>query len=241
MAQAEAEVPAAPAYLHDVPSLHETRPHLPAVLGNLDLNRGILQGDALDTQDVVDAEKVVKGLKAVVQFGLDNNINAADIDASTARSNTIQAQHAFAPLNIYQLLQGIQAGMQQINDTMDLRFNEIDLRLAKTEALARNARIIARNRASAVPSLYEPIYKTVAGDGRALAQALLDFPSAPLPNSPQVGTLPQDFDDTLKREFSQYDGTDVAKLIIFYNESFGITQGMDEYDCVNRLYFYLTM
>lgn len=61
-----AEPNAPPKYLHDIPSYHELNPGLPAVLGNMDLNRPIRRDEVLDVRNIVNAEKVVKGLQAAM-------------------------------------------------------------------------------------------------------------------------------------------------------------------------------
>ena len=55
---------AAPTYPHDIPSLSQTIPALPAVLGNLDLNRPIVAGTPIDPAHLTDAKIVVRRLKA---------------------------------------------------------------------------------------------------------------------------------------------------------------------------------
>lgn len=53
-----------PSFLHNIPSIHQKHPAIPAVLANLDLNRGVVAGDPLDYEEVTHANAVVTALKA---------------------------------------------------------------------------------------------------------------------------------------------------------------------------------
>jgi hypothetical protein len=53
-----------PSFLHDIPSIHQKNPDIPAVLANLDLNRGVRAGDALDYEEVIHANAVASALKS---------------------------------------------------------------------------------------------------------------------------------------------------------------------------------
>lgn len=55
-------------YLHNIPSIHVSNPAIPAILGNLDLNRGIQTGLPVDPQNLVNAKSVAKGLRAIHGF-----------------------------------------------------------------------------------------------------------------------------------------------------------------------------
>ena len=57
--------PPPPTYLNNIPSIHESTGGVPAVLGNLDLNRGIQAGAAIDRQNLTHAKSVAKALRAV--------------------------------------------------------------------------------------------------------------------------------------------------------------------------------
>lgn len=52
-------------YLHDIPSLHESHQGVPAMLGTLDLDRGILAEDAINPNHLAHAKKVAKALKVI--------------------------------------------------------------------------------------------------------------------------------------------------------------------------------
>lgn len=60
----------------------------------------------------------------------------------------------YAPVNIAQAL-------QNLNNQLDMGFNQINQRLDEVLALSHNNRILARNRHHAVPQDYLPLYKTV--------------------------------------------------------------------------------
>jgi hypothetical protein len=53
----------APSFVYDIPSIHQKNPAIPAALGNLDLNRPIAAGDALDYQQVIHAKAIVAALQ----------------------------------------------------------------------------------------------------------------------------------------------------------------------------------
>jgi hypothetical protein len=52
-------------YLHDIASLRSKHEELPAVLADIDLNRGIRAGDPVDHVDLVNARSAAATLKAV--------------------------------------------------------------------------------------------------------------------------------------------------------------------------------
>jgi hypothetical protein len=54
-----------PNYLNDIPSVHSSNGGVPAVLGNLDLNRSIQAGVPLDSENLVQAKLVAKGLRVM--------------------------------------------------------------------------------------------------------------------------------------------------------------------------------
>ena len=66
----------------------------------------------------------------------------------------------------------------------------------------------------------------IAGDGLALAQAVAHNAATrnalvPLDPIPAVGDIPPNFNHNLP----SYNHTDILRLIIFYNDDFGIVQG----------------
>lgn len=64
MAQPPAQPqPPAPRFLHDIPSISQKNPGIPPVLGSIDLNRGIVAGDALNYEQVRHARAAAKTLK----------------------------------------------------------------------------------------------------------------------------------------------------------------------------------
>jgi len=54
-----------PTYFNNIPSLHESMAGVPAVLGNLDLNRGIQAGAAIDRDNLLQAKCVAKSLRTM--------------------------------------------------------------------------------------------------------------------------------------------------------------------------------
>ena len=54
-----------PTYFNNIPSLHESTAGVPAVLGNLDLNRGIQAGTAINRDNLVQAKSIAKSLRTM--------------------------------------------------------------------------------------------------------------------------------------------------------------------------------
>jgi hypothetical protein len=52
-------------YLHDIASVQSKHDQLPAVLANIDLNRGVGAGDPVDRADLIHARSVALVLKGV--------------------------------------------------------------------------------------------------------------------------------------------------------------------------------
>jgi len=55
----------APAFLYDIPSIHQRYPGMPADLRNLDLNHSIAAGDPLEYHHVEQAKELAKTLKTL--------------------------------------------------------------------------------------------------------------------------------------------------------------------------------
>jgi hypothetical protein len=55
-----------PTFPHAIPSIHQKNPHnIPAILANLDLNRGVQAGDDLNYEEVIHANAVATALKGI--------------------------------------------------------------------------------------------------------------------------------------------------------------------------------
>ena len=52
-------------YIHDIPSIHDTNPDIPPVLGHIDLNQAIFAGNVIAHQDLFHAKAVAKVLKGI--------------------------------------------------------------------------------------------------------------------------------------------------------------------------------
>ncbi len=52
-------------YLHNIPSIQEIHPTLPAVLGSIDLNRHHDEGDNIAPNNIRHAKAVAKALRAI--------------------------------------------------------------------------------------------------------------------------------------------------------------------------------
>jgi hypothetical protein len=56
---------AAVTYLHSIPSVHNINPGVPVVLGHLDLNRRIEQGNAVIRDNLLHARAVASALRGL--------------------------------------------------------------------------------------------------------------------------------------------------------------------------------
>jgi hypothetical protein len=56
---------AAASYLHNIPSVHNINPGVPVVLGHLDLNRRIEQGDPVIRDNLMHARAVASALRGL--------------------------------------------------------------------------------------------------------------------------------------------------------------------------------
>jgi hypothetical protein len=57
--------PVPPAFLYDIPSIHQKYPDMPAVLRNLNLDTSIAVGDPLDYNQVEEAKVLASSLKSL--------------------------------------------------------------------------------------------------------------------------------------------------------------------------------
>ncbi|KAF8274531.1 hypothetical protein EI94DRAFT_1561825 [Lactarius quietus] len=129
---------------------------------------------------------------------------------------------------------GIAAGFQAINQRLDLVNQRLEFMFASNE----NTRIIARNRANGVTLEHRPLYKTVEGHGLVQAteifghlqnEQLQNVLQVPNP-IPQVGSMPQFFN----ANYNNYTRADIVRLVIFYNDSFGIVHGDTLAQCISK-------
>jgi len=60
-----APAPPAPVFLHNIPSIQQKNPRVPAMLGTIDLNHTIQAGDTLDYQQVKHAQDTALALKGL--------------------------------------------------------------------------------------------------------------------------------------------------------------------------------
>jgi len=85
---------------------------------------------------------------------------------------------------------------------------------------------VSRNAQRRAPHPYFPLQKSIAGDGLALAQAVAHNVATrnalvPLAQIPLLGDIPPNFNHNLP----SYNHNDILRLIIFYNDDFGMVQG----------------
>jgi len=106
-------------------------------------------------------------------------------------------------------------------------------------ASIHNIRLAAQNRLAnnTMPNIYQPLLKTRVGHGLALATAIFQdvnqlqpFLVQP-PVEPVIGTAPPGYSN----DFRHYNRSHIIRLIIFYNEDFGIVKGDTVDECIRKL------
>ncbi|KAF8163394.1 hypothetical protein B0H34DRAFT_856891 [Crassisporium funariophilum] len=247
-----------PNYVHDIPSVRAVNPGLPDVLGNLDLDRCIRAGTPLEPLNLSQAKLVAKGLQAAHDYGIDDRVTAAVAESAALRATAVEAAHAlgsYAPVDIGQALGRLAQQMERTNDRLDEmneRFAEMNKRFAEQlertnaqldviVAFSHNTRLIASN-SRAVAQQYVPLHKTVPGNG--LQRAIIAFGNVgPLQQvlvapaqEPVLGTIPPNYDHNLLT----YNRADFVRLIIFYNQDFGIVRGDTIPECIEKLHTFST-
>lgn len=242
-------------YFNDIPSLHAIFPHVPDVFGNLDLNIGIQAGAPIDLEHRRNAKSVTAAVKVAHKTGYNKVFTPEVVEAAELRElavDSAQAMAMYTPGNLVQVLGQINNQLGQINGQMgqlnnqmgqlDNRMGQLNDLVALNSANCENLRIIARNRQNAIPANFQPLLKTRPGHG--LARAILIFQGVnaaqqflvPPEQEPQVGTVPADFHTNLHG----YTMANIIRLIIFYNDSFGIVHENNIETCVDKIQAFLT-
>ncbi|TDL25152.1 hypothetical protein BD410DRAFT_784980 [Rickenella mellea] len=242
--------------MHDIPSLHAvTQGAVPAQIANVDLNRHIAAGNAIDPNNLEHARIVARFLRTLLDAGANAAITPAIAESAELRAAAIEGAHVFSaytPINIAQMLQALQNnlqnGLQNVRQDFQDRLQElngqINSRFTEVMAVSRNNGIISFNR-STTAQYYRPLRKTAQGHGAALVRHLFTgvqgVPPHHLNDPPQnqiavVGTTPAFFHNG----FSTYTRVDIIKLIVFYNDDFGIVLNENVGQCVNKLHIFLT-
>jgi len=171
----------------------------------------------IDRVLLTQAQGVAKALKGIKEIGNEPLVTDAVVQSAEMRAHTIEAAHGsaeFAPVDLVQVL-------QQINN----RLNHMSDRLDVISAITHNTRIVSRNAQRRAPHPYLPLQKSIAGDGLVLAQAVAHNVAtrnalvAPV-QIPLLGDIPPNFNHNL----TSYNHGDILRLIIFYNDDFGIVQ-----------------
>lgn len=95
-----------PAYMYNIPSIHESNGGMSAILVNLDLNRAIQAGDPIQPQNLIHAKSIAKKLKAIhgdfrwdwlnnlftfLFLQLDGQITAAVAESAELRAAAVEA------------------------------------------------------------------------------------------------------------------------------------------------------
>ncbi|KAG6827734.1 hypothetical protein H0H92_010612 [Tricholoma furcatifolium] len=242
-----AATPAQALYARDIPGLRVNHPTLPNMLGDVDLNLGILAGSPIDAAHLRNAEIVAKIIKlyhsilapilclsyiinAASEQGKDG-ISVEAVEEAELRLNHVASEHSRAhsgPVREGEMLQLL----RDLND-----------KILVLQAESYNTRVIARNGRTVVDSCM-PLKKTIPGQDRDLARAVDRISREPgrgrlrVPaQAPAVGALPQNFNENI----GEYSMRDIAKMVLFYNDNFGIEAGDNEADARLKFHRFLSL
>jgi hypothetical protein len=105
---------AAQAYLHDIPSVQDVCPHLPAILGNIDINRRVQAHTPIDRAVLNHANGVavaLKGLKGtcrssmihacsqhLIDMGTEPLVTDGVVQTAELRARTVEAARMYPSL-----------------------------------------------------------------------------------------------------------------------------------------------
>ncbi|KAF9038841.1 hypothetical protein BDZ89DRAFT_982253 [Hymenopellis radicata] len=208
-------------YLHDIPSIQEIHPTLPAVLGSIDLNRRQDEGDNIAPNDVRHAKAVAKALCAIQESGQNAIVTPQVVLDADMRRLTVESAYStsvYAPANMQQNMVAILAQLQQMNQ----RFDQMNQNFEAVQATANNGRILSRNSRLQRSVAFSPLEKTRTGSGlqRALGLRPLNIALqlADIIPAPRVGETPPQFQGGL----ASYTNAEILRMIVFYNDDFGI-------------------
>ncbi|KAF8868470.1 hypothetical protein BD779DRAFT_1001638 [Infundibulicybe gibba] len=250
-------------YTHDIRSLHEAHPNLPATLGNLDLNRKVLAGNNIVPEDLNNAKATFSGLKSLSEFG-DPRVTEERVKTAALRVRAVenaQCTALYSP-DAVKGQQAVDTWQNQVSAKLDRHEGKLDWQaerqdrqteiqehhsamlkylvaiISNTKTLASNARQIGSN------CQYQPLMKTVAGDGFLLALQTARFlhPTVqqaivPLNPPPPIGFILE----TFKPDVTNYDDMDILNLIVFYNEDFGIRPEDNIVTRIKKVQLFLTI
>ncbi|KAF8163427.1 hypothetical protein B0H34DRAFT_323004 [Crassisporium funariophilum] len=178
---------------------------------------------------------------------MDDCVTAAVAESAALRATAVEAAYAlgsYAPVDIGQALGRIVNRLDVMNNRLDAMNNRLDAmnnRLDVIVAFSHNTRLITSN-SRGVAQQYLPLHKTVPGNGLQLAitafgnvVALQQVLVAPA-QEPVLGTIPLNFDNN----YITYNRADIVRLIIFYNQDFGIVRGDTLPECIEKLHIFFT-
>ncbi|KAF8870938.1 hypothetical protein CPB85DRAFT_1353299 [Mucidula mucida] len=207
-------------YLHDIPSIRDIHPTLPAVLGSIDLNRHHDAGDNIAPNDIRHAKAVAKALRATQESGQNAIVTPQVVLDADMRRLTVESAYStsvYAPANMQQNMDAILDQLQQMNQ----RFDQINQNLEAVQATANNGRILSRN-SRLQRSAFSPLEKTRTGSGLQRALGLrppnIALQLADIVPAPRVGETPPQFQGGL----ASYSNAEILRMIVFYNDDFGI-------------------
>ncbi|KAF8868333.1 hypothetical protein CPB85DRAFT_1448446 [Mucidula mucida] len=215
-------------YLHDIPSIRDIHPTLPAVLGSIDLNRHHDAGDNIAPNDIRHAKAVAKALRATQESGQNAIVTPQVVLDADMRRLTVESAYStsvYAPANMQQNMVAILDQLQQMNqrfDQMNQRFDQMNQTFEAVQATANNGRILSRNSRLQRSVAFSPLEKTRTGSGLQRALGLrppnIALQLADIVPAPRVGETPPQFQGGL----ASYSNAEILRMIIFYNDDFGI-------------------
>jgi len=242
-------------YPIDIPSIAQIHPALANNLNiiNVPVMQGIFSskvvGAPVDPIAVDEAEETVQMLVGATRQ-LPDLINHNVIELAKNRVHLLRETHSAMQFGLQPGLAGIQPFLQeqfgQLNarfEQLNARFEQLDARFEQQQAAMCNIRIVARNQRDGHRFPPRPLQKYIPGDGHALAMLLVVNLNAAIAQAVQdfqphglIGAVPPQFNSNV----DSYQHVDILRLVVFYNDDFGIHAGDNLLERKFKLRLWLT-
>ncbi|KAF8878204.1 hypothetical protein BD779DRAFT_1649980 [Infundibulicybe gibba] len=232
---------APPTYIYNIPSVRAMNPGIPAVLGDLDLSRGIASGDPILPVHLEHAESVATALKGMKGSGgamfTDEVAKSAQLRVKAIEAAQYSA--AYAP-DLAGCIQFLMENSRRHTDQLNGLANQVNSLAVATI----NMRICTRNRELRhhKGARTQPLRKTISGPGLQLAQVAAEqldpaVLQGILPPGPpaMIGLTPDHFNPNI----DVYNDRDILRMIAFYNEDFEIVPNDSLQDRINKFHSFL--
>jgi len=244
-------------YPQDIPSILDKHPNIPAQFVQvLHLNKSIVSGTAVSNDNVRQAEAAAESLRSLHHDHA--AISEEIVETAINRSAIVRATHAELQYGqgmgaVLAMLTNLTETVDRLNtkvDQLDARFDELNGEVVQLKrngervaAIATNSHIVRQNSSRRADDRFVWRQKEVAGSGEDLvaalygarnplvAQDIQELGAAALGSVPDPNHTPNLHGSSTHRE--------IARMMLFYNEDFGIT-ATDQIDIRrSRLAFWL--